>query len=225
MMANQHKHDTKHWHGSTIRWWAPAYEAVSWLMSFGQKPAMTKHAIKAAKLQARERVLDVGCGPGSLTLPATERVAPGGYAAGIDASPEMIDVATRKAKSRGLGVDFRVASIEALPFGEAEFDAALSSLMLHHLPDDVKATGLAEVFRVLKPGGRLIAVDLAGGHSPVNFIMSLVGHRTPDDYVDTLIAKIEEAGFTDVERLKSKWSQLAYLRAVKPATTNAEPTP
>src|SRR5574341_377716 len=136
--------------GRTIRHWAPLYEAAGWLMSFGQLPAIRKQSIAVAELKPGERVLDVGCGPGSLTVPAAKAVGEEGKVAGIDASPEMIDVARRNAAKQGLDIDFQVAPIEGLPFGDGEFDAVLSSLMLHHLPDDVKAQGLGEVLRVLK---------------------------------------------------------------------------
>lgn len=201
--------------GRTIRHWAPFYEAAGWLMSFGQLPAIRRHSIAVAELQPGERVLDVGCGPGSLTVPAATKVGKEGRAAGIDASPEMIEVATGKARKQGLEIDFRVAPIEALPFEDGEFDVVLSSLMLHHLPDDVKAQGLSEIVRVLKPGGRLVAIDLTGGHSPVGHILNLFGHRMPRDYVERLQGMMRTAGFESVEEVKSKWKQMAFIRARK----------
>lgn len=202
--------------GRTIRHWAPLYEVAGWLMSFGQLPAIRKRSIALAELQPGERVLDVGCGPGSLTIPAARKVGRDGKAAGIDASPEMIDVARRNAKKQGLDIDLQVAPIEALPFGDGEFDVVLSSLMLHHLPDDVKAQGLGEVLRVLKPGGRLIAIDIAGGHGPLTFVMGLFGHRLPRDYAEQLQAMMRTAGFEAVEEVKGKkLHQLAFIRARK----------
>jgi ubiquinone/menaquinone biosynthesis C-methylase UbiE len=75
----------------------------------------------------------------------------------------MVAVAKKSSARMATPIEFRVAPIEHLPFDDGEFDAALSSLMLHHLPDDLKDRGLAEVRRVLKPGGRLVVVDLSTG--------------------------------------------------------------
>lgn len=202
--------------GRTIRHWAPLYDAAGWLMSFGQLPAIRKHSIAVAELKPGEGVLDVGCGPASLTIPAAKAVGKGGKVAGIDASPEMIGVAKGKAGKQGLEIDFRVAPIEALPFEDGEFDVVLSSLMLHHLPDDVKALGLGQVLRVLKPGGRLIAIDIAGGHGPLSFVMGLFGHKLPRDYAEQLQAMMRTAGFEAVEEVKGKkLHQLAFIRARK----------
>jgi demethylmenaquinone methyltransferase/2-methoxy-6-polyprenyl-1,4-benzoquinol methylase/phosphoethanolamine N-methyltransferase len=221
MTTAPHAHKAPTTHGHTIRWWAPAYEAVGWLMTMGQKPAMTRRAVAIARLQPGESILDVGCGPGSLTLPAAEKVGPTGKAAGIDASPEMIETARRSARKRGRDVDFQLAPIEALPFADSTFDAVLSSLMMHHLPDDLKAQGLAEIARVLKPGGRLVVMDLSGDRSPANLALRLVGHKTPADYVERLQSMILAAGFASDERVKSKWREVAFIRAYAAAEETA----
>ena len=104
-------------------------------------------------------VLEVGCGTGEVAQRAQVRVGPAGRVSGIDPSAQMIDVASKKAARAGLDIDYRVAAIEALPYPDSSFDVVLSSLMMHHLPDELKSAGLAEVRRVLKPGGRLLIVD------------------------------------------------------------------
>jgi demethylmenaquinone methyltransferase/2-methoxy-6-polyprenyl-1,4-benzoquinol methylase/phosphoethanolamine N-methyltransferase len=71
----------------------------------------------------------------------------------------MVERARRNAARAGVGVRFEVGVIEALQYPDDHFDVVLSSMMLHHLPDELKRRGLAEIRRVLKPGGRVVAVD------------------------------------------------------------------
>jgi len=202
--------------GHTIRWWASAYDAVTWLATFGQEPAIRRQTLKTAGFQPGEKVLDVGCGTGTLSLGAWRRVRPDGEVIGIDASPEMIALARRKAKKAGAAPQFQRAPIEQLPFEDATFDAVLSSLMLHHLPDDVREKGMAEVFRVLKPGGRFVAVDLtAGGTSFASRVIRLIGHKMPRDYAARLISRMEAAGFADVAEKKTQFGYLTFITATK----------
>jgi demethylmenaquinone methyltransferase/2-methoxy-6-polyprenyl-1,4-benzoquinol methylase/phosphoethanolamine N-methyltransferase len=210
--AMTHAEHAPETHGHTIRWWAPLYDAATWLISFGGVTELRKTTVRVAQLQAGEAVLDVGCGTGDLTLRAARRVGVEGRAVGIDASPEMIAVSRRKAAKKGAKVDFRVAPIEALPFDDGEFDVVLSSYMLHHLPDDLKDQGLAEVRRVLKPGGRFVAVDLRPGKGAMGALAGLMGHRLPDDYGDQLMAKMRAAGFAGVEEVATKQKSSLFLR-------------
>jgi ubiquinone/menaquinone biosynthesis C-methylase UbiE len=87
-----------------------------------------------AGLKSGDSVLDVGCGTGALAMAAKQRVGASGKVHGIDASPEMIARARKKANKRGSDVGFRTAVVEELPFPDETFDAVLSTLMLHHLP-------------------------------------------------------------------------------------------
>ena len=214
--AERHTHDTTapETAGATIRWWAPAYDACAWLTSFGQEKAIRRETLGIAALKPGEKVLDVGCGTGTLGVGAWRKVRPEGEVTGIDASPEMVALARRKAKKKGSGAKFQVALIEALPFEDGSLDAVLSTFMLHHLPDDLKAGGFAEVRRVLKPGGRFVAVDLAG-EGLLARLGWLNGHKLPRDYDQQLTGGIMAAGLSDVAEVKTRFGYLVFLRAKK----------
>jgi ubiquinone/menaquinone biosynthesis C-methylase UbiE len=121
------------------------------------------------EVRPAEALLDLGCGGGFDAFVAAFMVGPAGRVVGVDLSPEMLAVAESARAAAGLStVEFRQADVEALPFPDATFDVALSNGVLNMIPD--KPAALREVFRVLKPGGRLQACD-----------MGLVGDEPPPD--------------------------------------------
>ncbi|HYN80155.1 MAG TPA: methyltransferase domain-containing protein [Gemmatimonadaceae bacterium] len=137
------------------------YDLLAWLLTLGREPGFRARLADLARLEPGETVLDVGCGTGTLAIVAKRRVGAAGTVRGIDASPEMIDQARRKAMKAGIDVVFQTGIVEALPFPDAQFDVVLSTLMLHHLPGPVRQQCAREMRRVLKPGGRVLAVDFA----------------------------------------------------------------
>jgi SAM-dependent methyltransferase len=103
-------------------------------------------------------ILDVGCGGGVDTIVAAILVGPEGRVMGVDPVPEMLERALRNLAQTGLtNVTFTGASGESLPFEDESFDVVLSNGAFNLIPD--KAQALGEVFRVLKPGGRLMVAD------------------------------------------------------------------
>src|SRR3954451_9895427 len=136
------------------------YDLVVSLLTLGRRARLRRATVALARLQPGDHVLEVGCGTGDVALAASAQVGANGSVVGIDPSPEMIAVACAKATRSARNVGFQVGVIEALAFPDGTFDVVLSSLMMHHLPDDLKRQGLAEIARVLKPGGRLLIVDV-----------------------------------------------------------------
>ncbi len=177
--------------------WGRRYDWVVQIMALGQAGRLRRKTIDFAQIVPGERVLDVGCGTGDLTLRAKERAGSAGQVCGIDPGPEMIEVARRKATRANTVVDFRVGVIEQLPSPDASFDVVLSSLMMHHLPADLKPIGLAEIRRVLKPGGRLVIVDMRS---------QLEAQK--------VTALVKAAGFMRAEMHGLWFNQLGLIRAV-----------
>jgi len=137
------------------------YDLLAWILTLGRERAFRQRLVDLAGLRPGDRVLDIGCGTGTLAIVARQRVGPDGTVDGIDASPEMISRATRKARKASLELRFQTAIVEELPFPNEHFDVVMSTLMLHHLPRPVREQCVREIRRVLRPGGRVLAVDFA----------------------------------------------------------------
>lgn len=107
------------------------------------------------RLRPGRTLLDVGCGPGTITADLAERVAPG-TVTGIDSNPGVLEQAERTARERGLtNVEYAVADVFALDFPDDSFDVVHAHQLMQHLPDPVRA--LRELRRVCRPGGVLLA--------------------------------------------------------------------
>ena len=138
---------------------AVGYDLLLWLVTLGREQSFREKMLRLAHLRPGESVLDVGCGTGTLAITAKRQVGPTGAVWGLDASPEMIARAEKKARRAGIDVVFKNAFAQSLPFPDAQFDVVLITIMLHHLPKRARQELAGEIQRVLKPGGRVLAVD------------------------------------------------------------------
>jgi SAM-dependent methyltransferase len=137
------------------------------------------------------RVLEVGCGWGEFAERVVEEL--GVELVAVDQSERMVELARER------GVDARVGDVQELPFGEGEFDVAVANWMLYHVPDLDR--GLAELARVLRPGGRLVATTNSLDH--LGELWSLVGRDRREEPVRFFAETAEEPllrHFARVER-------------------------
>jgi ubiquinone/menaquinone biosynthesis C-methylase UbiE len=154
-----------------------------------------------AAIESGQRVLDIGCGTGTLLLLLRERDA-SVEVIGIDGDPKALAIAAGKAAKRGATIRFEEALAMQLPFAAARFDRVLSSLMLHHLTDDEKLAALREAHRVLAPGGSFHLVDFSAPRTALARIATHVFHhdgRMEGNLEGRIPALLREAGFARVE--------------------------
>lgn len=176
--------------------WAARYDLLITLLTLGRERRFRQRLLELAHVEAGESVLDIGCGTGTLAIAAKRVVGDSGVVHGVDASPEMIARARRKARRSGMDVVFEMAKAQSLPFPDARFDLVLSTVMLHHLPRAGRSQAVRDARRVLKPGGRLLAVDFVRRSGK-----GLLAHFHRHGRVDPrdLIALVTEAGLKVVE--------------------------
>lgn len=115
--------------------------------------------VRRAGLVAGDAVIDLGCGAGIDTLLAARQVSPGGYAVGLDTLPEMLEQAKANARDGGItNVEWLRGELESIPLPDASVDVAISNGVLNLSPR--KGRAMSEIFRVLRPGGRISLADI-----------------------------------------------------------------
>src|SRR2546429_843752 len=162
----------------------------------GQLRELRQRTATLARIQPGEQVLDVGCGTGTLAMEVARRVGRAGRVAGVDPGTQQIARARAKAARRNLPIEFQTGMIEQLPFPDQSFDVVLSTLMMHHLPAPLKRQGLAEIARVLKPGGRLVMADFKCKQERQG---RAARFHAGGSSMQDLAAIVSDAGFEDLE--------------------------
>jgi demethylmenaquinone methyltransferase/2-methoxy-6-polyprenyl-1,4-benzoquinol methylase/phosphoethanolamine N-methyltransferase len=154
-MANKMNHLTKFTDFS-----APFYDLMFRSFCLGHERDFRQKVVEWLDLNSNETVLDVGCGTGILTSMIANKTNGRGSIFGIDLSPRIIEVAKKKASRNGKRAKYKVASSLALPFDNETFDVVVTSLLYHQLMSLAeRARTLSEIWRVLKPEGRYVAVE------------------------------------------------------------------
>jgi ubiquinone/menaquinone biosynthesis C-methylase UbiE len=177
--------------------------------------------IDQAELAEGQRVLEIGCGTGNLTIRA-KRAQPGAEVIGSDPDPLALKPAQRKVK-RLNGIRFEQGYAQRLPYEDGEFDRVLSSMMLHHLHSDAKPAAAAEIFRVLRPGGRLHLVDMGGNMTAEDGLAARLVRHSPHaagNLGDAIPLLLRSAGIdcTELATERHRFAgRLTYFSATRPA--------
>jgi ubiquinone/menaquinone biosynthesis C-methylase UbiE len=196
----------------------PLYDGALELVGFGA--AFKRHVAVLLEVQPHEAVLDLGCGTGTL-LAALVDSRPEGTYTGVDPDPAVLAIARRRLASRTARLQLAQAYAQELPFADRAFDAVVSTLVFHHLPDEVKRQTLVEVRRTLRPEGRFLLVDLGRPRSAVGRALFRVGSlfdggaNTRANRAGELPAMLTAAGFA-VTEAATPYRGVRYLLARPP---------
>jgi len=175
--------------------------------------------IEQANIQPGQKVLDLGCGTGTLAIMA-KAAQPKAEVIGLDADPEMLKMAVDKSTEQKIVVKFDEGFTNQLPYPDASFDRVMSSIMIHHLKTPEKEATAREVFRVLKPGGELHILDFG---KPVTWYGKLLGpflhgFEEANDNIDGKLPEMFGAPGLKTEvagHFKTFFGDLAFLKGVK----------
>lgn len=198
-------------------WLLPLYDPFVKLLG---GDAARRTLLDQADLEAADRVLDVGCGTGTLMV-LIARLYPNVRLVGLDPDLRALARAQRKARRAGASVELDQGFSDALPYAGASFDRVFSSFMLHHLQPNEKVTALREIKRVLKPGGSLHLLDFATpetGQSNGFVRWAHSHHRLKDNTEGQVLRLLHDAGFSaarTVDRGALLMGRTAYYSAAR----------
>ena len=205
---------------------ALAYDALTPLYDFAialtmRERAFKRRLVEQTALRPGMRVLDAGCGSGTLAL-MLAAAEPGAEIVGLDPDLRILAIAREKAEQAGRTIEWVEGSAVAPPFPPASFDRVTSTLMFHHLTTPEKEAAFAALRALLRPGGELHVADFGRPHTAYTRLAAAAfawfdGHeRTAANLAGRLPALLRAAGFgevTETERWVTAFGTLAFVRA------------
>jgi len=220
MMANTHR---TYIPAAGRHWLLPLYDVMTKLIGADQP---RRALLDQADLRPGDRVLDVGCGTGSLDI-LLKRLFPAVDVIGVDPDPEALARARRKAERADVSLQFDQGFADALKYPADTFNHVFSSYMFHHLQKSEKEKTLREIYRVLKPAGYLHLLDFEGPESNVGSPLPCLlhsHHLLKDNSEGRIVRLMTEAGFADVKNAGHRavlfgFGRVAYYQGSVPTLT------
>ena len=183
--------------------------------------SLHRELVDHAGLEGGQRVLEIGCGTGNLSV-LVKRRHPDVDVVALDPDPRALARAARKAERQGLPLQLDRGFAHALDYPDQHFDSVLSALMFHHLEPEQKPAALREVGRVLRPGGSLYLVDFGGTEDPSDGFMARRAHRNErlrDNLGERIPQRMAEAGLghpTELGHRVTILGRVTFYRATAP---------
>jgi ubiquinone/menaquinone biosynthesis C-methylase UbiE len=181
-------------------WFLPLYDPVVKLLG---GDAARRALLDQAAIQPGHRVLDIGCGTGTMVT-LIKRLHPEVEVVGLDPDPKALARARRKAERASVTIEFDQGFADDLPYPDASFDRVFSSFMFHHLEQAEKEGALREGRRVLKPGGSLHLLDFGGNEPGTDGFLARLfhsSHRLRDNSEGHILSLMCQAGFADSKKV------------------------
>jgi ubiquinone/menaquinone biosynthesis C-methylase UbiE len=203
----------------------PLYDrAIRWTT---RERSFKERLLDAARPAPGERVLDLGCGTGTLAIMIKE-AEPRAEVFGVDADPDILARAREKAERAGYEIAFDEGLAQRLPYEDESLDVVVSSLFFHHLETAAKERTAAEIARVLRPNGRLHVADWGQASDPLMRALALPvrlldGFAPTRDNVNGRLPQVLStaglSGAAEIDRLRTAFGTLSLYRATvaKPA--------
>lgn len=179
----------------------PLYDPIVSLMGGARA---REELVKQANIQPNQRVLDLGCGTGTLVV-LLKRKYPTAEIVGVDPDPKALQRAQKKVRRAGVAVQLDEGFADELPYEAGTFDRVLSSFMLHHLEEHEREKTLREVLRVLKPAGTFHLLDFTGGEDKARGRLGRLVNshaRLEDNSQQRILQLMRRAGFVDAQKVK-----------------------
>ena len=203
--------------GMGVDWLLPLYDPITTLLGLGRA---RQELLRQAELRPGDRVLDIGCGTGSLVV-LTKTSYPSVDVVGVDPDDRALARAARKARRANASIQLHRGFSDALEYPDGTFDRVLSSFMFHHLGREEKARTLREVRRVLRADGSLHLLDFGGGDSEgrrSRLPRLHSHHRLSDNDACTILGLLEHAGFVSPTKTREHavlggFARTVYYRA------------
>ena len=199
-------------------WLTPLYDPIlRWVMREAQ---FKQQLIRQAQVRAGQKVLDLGCGTGTLTI-LIKQAYPEAEVTGLDGDPQVLAIGRAKAARTGAVINWDQGFSYQLPYSDNSYDEVLSSLLFHHLTRENKQRTLDEVYRVLRPGGQFQLADLSQPRTLWARIVSPLMARleeASDNHKGLLPVMMQQAGFvlaTSENHFSTLFGTLSIYRGLK----------
>ena len=200
-------------------WLLPLYDPF---VKFLGGESAHRRLIDQAQPRPGQRVLEIGCGTGSLSA-RVKALHPAVDVVGLDPDPRALERARQKAARQRVSLQLDRGFSDALPYPDRSYDRVLSAFMFHHLTQDEKKRSLQEIRRVLRPSGSLHLLDFGGAHGHLDGLVAHMLHRSErlrSNSAETLLTLMREAGFADpslVGHQRTIVGRVLFYYACRPA--------